>query len=66
MRARENTKKAAVQISFGFDSGARIDTVGGKSLHAAQLPPIVKGSRVLKEIFHHGLVVATQAYRANS
>lgn len=66
MRAGKSTEKAAVQINFGFAPGVRIDAIGGKGLHAAQLPPVVKDGRVLEEIFHHRLVVAAQANRAVS
>ena len=60
VRARKGIPKTAVQ--FGFDHPrARLDAVGCKGLHAADLQPGTETGRIAKEVFHQALVVATQA-----
>ena len=55
---------AAVQIVRRLGSVAQLDAIGRKCLHAAQLLPVLENGGILKEAFHHGLVVAAQAHRA--
>ena len=62
--ARKDAEKAAMQIAGGLGSVAQLDAIGRERLHAAQLLPVVEDGRILKETFHHGFVVATQANRA--
>ena len=52
-----------MQIADGLGSVTQLDAIGCKRLHAAQLLPVVQDGRILKETFHHGFVVATQANR---
>ena len=60
VRAWKGIPKAVVQ--FGFDHPrARINAVGCKRLHAADLQPWTETGRIAKEALHQALVVAAQA-----
>src|SRR5690349_10091027 len=61
--ARKCIKKAAMQAE-GCLVFVQLDAVRRERLHAAQWQPVLQNGRILKEPFHHGLVVATQANRA--
>ena len=63
VRPWKGLEEAAVKVDFRLEIRVQIDTVGGKGLHAAQLVPMTEFGRVLKEIFHQGLVIAAQAHR---
>jgi hypothetical protein len=62
--ARKSADKATVQVDFCFAPRARINPIGCKGLHAAQMLPMTKIGWVSKEILHQGFVVAAQAHRA--
>jgi hypothetical protein len=64
VRPWKGLEEAAVQVDFRLEIRVQIDAAGGKGLHAAQLVPMTKFGRVLKEILHQGLVIAAQAHRA--
>ena len=66
VRAGEGVQKTTMQVELGFGSVAREHPIGGKGLHAAQSLPVTKDGRILKEMLHDTLVIATQANRAIS
>ena len=62
---RKGTPKATMRIDFRLGlRRARMDAIGCKGVHAAQLQPGIKARRIPEEVLHQGFVIAAQAHRA--